>query len=207
MPRISKEREAAVRARILQAGVRVFEEQGFARASMSAIAAAAGMSNGGLYVHFGSKEELYLAAFAAVVADDEQRLLAAIADAGTLSERVRLAIDYFVEVAVAGPRGGFRSAGPGFLLHAWATADQSPAIRATLLHRRAQMGRLTRQIVEDGVARGEAPANVDVEGLSGALPSLLDGLMLQRAEQGDAFTADAARRQAYAVIDAILARQ
>jgi TetR/AcrR family transcriptional regulator, transcriptional repressor for nem operon len=207
MPRISKEREAAVRARILDAGIRVFEEQGFAGASMSAIAAAAGMSNGGLYVHFGSKEELYLAAFAAVVADEEQRLLGSIQDAGSITERVRLAIDYFVDVAVAGRSADFRSAGPGFLLHAWATADESPAIRETLLHRRAQMGMLTRQIVADGIARGEAPPDIDVDGLAGALPSLLDGLLLQRAERGADFTADEARRQVYAVIDGILGRR
>ena len=45
---------------ILAAARTVFAEHGYAQASMRIIAGAAGMSVGGLYLHFRNKEELYL---------------------------------------------------------------------------------------------------------------------------------------------------
>lgn len=206
MPRISKAREAAVRARILEAGVRIFQEHGFRRASMHDIAAAAGLSSGAIYTWYPSKEALFLAAFAALVSGEEQALVAAITADRPTAERIGLAMDYFIEVAAARPQDDVRGAGPGFLLHAWANADDSPELRTQLLGRRAQLRSLARLIITDGIARGDLAPDVDAEGLAGAIPSMLDGLLLQRAELGDAFDPADARRQAYAVIDAILAK-
>ena len=72
-----------------------------------------------------------------------------------------------------------------------------------LLGRRVAASRLARAVVEGAIARGELPPDLDADGLGLAFTSLLDGLFLQRAEQGDSFTADDARRQARAVVDAI----
>lgn len=47
---------------ILQAAVNEFVEKGYENASMEAIAARAGLTKGGLYHHFGSKEEILLSA-------------------------------------------------------------------------------------------------------------------------------------------------
>lgn len=66
------------------------------------------------------------------------------------------------------------------------------------------MRTLARLIIADGVARGDLPDGLDVDGLAGAIPALLDGLLLQRAEQGEAFDAVDARRQVDAVVAAIL---
>jgi len=47
------------RQRILQAAMRVFSRQGYHGASMRAIAEDAGLSLGGIYAHYGGKEELF----------------------------------------------------------------------------------------------------------------------------------------------------
>ena len=44
---------------ILEAASRCFAEKGYAACSMDNIAQAAGLSKGGLYAHFKSKEELF----------------------------------------------------------------------------------------------------------------------------------------------------
>lgn len=173
---------------------------------MHDIAAAAGLSSGAIYTWFASKEALFLAAFAALVADEEDALVAAITAERPRAERIRLAMDDFLEVAAARPQDDVRGAGPGFLLHAWANAGESPELRARLLDRRAQLRSLAGLVIADGVARGELPAGIDTEGLAGAIPTLLDDLLLGRAELGDDVDAADARRQVYAVIDAILAR-
>ena len=202
MPRMTKAREAAVRQRILKAGIAVFERHGFASASMTAIAAEAGLSAGGLYTHFASKEELFFAAFATLVGEEEQALEAAIRESQVTAAGIDLASDYVAQV-VAGDAAKFRGAGANFLLHAWATAEDNPALREMLLGRRVSASGLARTVVEGAIARGELPSHLDAEGLGLAFTSLLDGLFLQRAERGDSFTVDDARRQARAVVDAI----
>ncbi len=201
VPRISKEREAAVRSRIFEAAISVFERRGFARASMSAIADEAGLSSGAIYTYFGSKEELFLAAFGSLVEEQERALTDAIADSDDTAGAIGLAVDYMSQVAAGG--GDFRGAGANFLLHAWATADENEALRAMLLRRREQASALARTVIDGAISRGELSGEVDAEGLALAMTSLLDGLFLQRAEQGDAFSVDDARRQAHAAIDAI----
>lgn len=56
--RVSKAREAENRARILAAASRLFREQGVAGTGVAALAEAAGLTHGGLYSQFGSKEQL-----------------------------------------------------------------------------------------------------------------------------------------------------
>lgn len=201
MPRISKEREAAVRRRVFEAAITVFERRGFARASMAAIAEEAGLSSGAIYTYFGSKEELFLATFGSLVEDQERALTEAIAHSPETSQAIELAVDYMTHVVAGG--GDFRGAGANFLLHAWATADENEALRAMLLHRREQAGALARTVIDGAISRGELARDLDADGLALAITSMLDGLFLQRAERGDAFSVDDARRQAHAVIDAI----
>ena len=55
---------AATRARILEAAGRLFREQGFERAKIDEIMAAAGLTRGGFYLHFDSKQDLFRACMA-----------------------------------------------------------------------------------------------------------------------------------------------
>lgn len=50
-----------VQARLLDAGVTVFREEGYRQASVARIVAEAGSSTGSLYHHFGGKAELFVA--------------------------------------------------------------------------------------------------------------------------------------------------
>jgi AcrR family transcriptional regulator len=203
MPRISKAREEAVRGRILEAGITVFERRGFDRASIAAIADEAGMSAGSIYTYFESKEELFLAAFGTLIEEEEAALESAIRTSAITAEAIELAVDHFARLAAGGD--GFRGAGASFLLHAWASADRNEPLRQTLIGRRAQASRLARTVIEGAISRHELAADLDVEGLAQGVVSMLDGLFLQRAEQGRDFTAEQAGRQARAVIGAIFA--
>lgn len=71
---IRKQRKAETRAMLLEAGLRVFAEQGMGIATLDDVAAAAGFTKGALYRHFPSKSAFVLAMF-------EQ--YAAVARAGT----------------------------------------------------------------------------------------------------------------------------
>jgi TetR/AcrR family transcriptional regulator, transcriptional repressor for nem operon len=56
--RVSKERAAENRERILTEAARLFRERGVAAVGMDALAEAAGMTHGSLYSQFGSKDHL-----------------------------------------------------------------------------------------------------------------------------------------------------
>jgi len=62
MGRIAGVTAAETRARLLDAAAEVFAERGYDGTRVADIAAAAGVSNGALYAHFGSKAELLAAA-------------------------------------------------------------------------------------------------------------------------------------------------
>src|SRR5262245_19884713 len=66
--RISKEAAAANRARVLDAAARLFREKGVDGIAVADLMKAAGMTHGGFYNHFDSKEELAAAAFKAAFA-------------------------------------------------------------------------------------------------------------------------------------------
>src|ERR1700716_467818 len=62
---LRKERKGEVTRRlILERAAPVFNQRGYAGASMSEIVEATGLEKGGIYNHFGSKDELALEAFA-----------------------------------------------------------------------------------------------------------------------------------------------
>jgi len=56
--RITKERVAENRERVVAEASRLFREKGFAAVGVAEAMRAAGMTHGGFYNHFGSKEAL-----------------------------------------------------------------------------------------------------------------------------------------------------
>jgi TetR/AcrR family transcriptional regulator, transcriptional repressor for nem operon len=56
--KVSNEQAAANRERILNEATRLFREHGFDKVGVDALTRAAGLTHGGLYSHFGSKEML-----------------------------------------------------------------------------------------------------------------------------------------------------
>jgi TetR/AcrR family transcriptional repressor of nem operon len=76
-PRDHKER---TRRRILRAAARRFRQKGFAGAGVDSVMRTAGLTAGGFYAHFGSKEALLAEALALAEAQVQERLLAGIDD-------------------------------------------------------------------------------------------------------------------------------
>jgi AcrR family transcriptional regulator len=90
-------KSAATRALVLQTALGMFRTKGFAKTTMRAIAAEAGVSLGSAYYYFASKDELVLELYRESVA--EQRVLASKALAGTagLGARLKAALNAGVD--------------------------------------------------------------------------------------------------------------
>jgi len=84
MARVSREAAAAHRAAIVRAAGRLFRARGFERVGVAEITREAGLTHGGFYGHFASKEALAAEALTAAFAESRARL-----DEGTLEHWVK----------------------------------------------------------------------------------------------------------------------
>src|SRR5258708_36381027 len=84
--RITKQKADENKARVVEAAARLFREKGFDGISVAELMHASGMTHGGFYNHFDSKEELETAACAHVF-DQSVAAVAAIAAGGEPHER------------------------------------------------------------------------------------------------------------------------
>ncbi|HEX3501354.1 MAG TPA: helix-turn-helix domain-containing protein, partial [Stellaceae bacterium] len=133
--RVTKEKAAENRERIVAAASRLFREKGFDGVGLDAIMQRAGLTHGGFYRHFGSKDELAAEAVSRglAVAAARQDAYPSLADlvAGYLSPAHRDNCGGGCVVAALGPD----------------IARQGPAVRRRLTaYIREQFDRLARRI-------------------------------------------------------------
>src|SRR5271170_5720247 len=91
--RITKEQAAENRARVVDAATELFREKGFDAVGVAELMRAAGMTHGGFYNHFESKEALEAAACEGVFAKSVAKVLA-IAEIPDAEDRRRAFEDY-----------------------------------------------------------------------------------------------------------------
>ena len=71
-----QERRQQTRARLVEAALRIFAEQGYDHATVEEIVLAAGYSKGAYYFHFDSKEDIFLELVSTWIEDQTRRLSA-----------------------------------------------------------------------------------------------------------------------------------
>jgi AcrR family transcriptional regulator len=202
MPRVTAAHEQQVRERIVAAALRVFATQGFHRATIQDVVRESGLSVGAIYTYFKGKDELFLAGCDLTAGQGIGELAARLAGVRTTAEKLAIGVAFFVDSTLDAP-AGFDST--SYLVQAWAEAEQEPAVREMLARRRERLVTLSRMLLAEGVVRGELPAWLDVEGAAAGASALMDGLILQRIEEGAAFRREEAERRARAILELALA--
>ena len=202
MPRVSQEHEQEVRDRIVRAALQVFGERGFHRATMQDIVRESGLSVGAIYTYFKSKSDLILVGCDLITDQELAQLGARLASVTGYRDRIAAAIGYwFDNLAVEQT-----DRGSGFLiLQAWAEAETDPAIREMLLRRRRETVTSIVLVLQEGVMRGELPAWLDVASVSHAISALLDGMLIEAAEEGAAYRRSDHERRILSLIETLLA--
>ncbi len=202
MPRVSAAHEQEVRDRIVRAALAVFAERGFHRATMQDIVRTSGLSVGAIYTYFKSKSDLILAGCDLITDQELAQLGDRLAPVNGYRERIAAAIGYwFDNLAVEQT-----DRGSGFLLlQAWAEVETDPAIRSMLLHRRHETTTAIVLLLQEGVMRGELPPWLDVASVSQAMSALLDGMLIQAAEEGAGYRRADHERRILSFLETILA--
>ena len=85
------------RARILEAAMELFRQQGFEAATMREIAVKAGVATGAAYYYFDSKDAIVLAFYDQAQKDMEPELEAALEASRDLRERLRRLVEVKLE--------------------------------------------------------------------------------------------------------------
>ncbi len=200
MVRRTREEAAATREALLDAAERVFRAQGVARATLSEVAAAAGMTRGAVYWHFRDKAELFEA----------------------MCERAAMPMEAMLEAAGAGRRGdplGQLRAMAVMGLTRLASDPRTQAVFDVIFHKceftadlapveRRQhaadddCGREVITLLEQAIACGQLPADCDARLAAQMLKSFMIGVMHEWVRSPEAY--DLAR-VAPAFVDALLA--
>ena len=201
MPRISAEHEQQVRDRIVRAASAVFAEKGYHGATIADVVARSGLSVGAIYTHFRGKEELFLDSCDLIAGRGLDELAVRLAPLSSTPERLDAALAYYIEtIDMFGDEPGQVS-----LVRAWAEADAEPGVREMLVRRRERLVGAAQLLLQEGIARGDLPEWLDVDGVARAFTGMMDGLLLQRIEAGPAFQPAESLRRARAMLDVLLA--
>ena len=201
MPRISAAHEQQVRQRIISAAAEVFAEKGYQRATIADVVQRSGLSVGAIYTHFKGKDALFMQSCELISGQGLDELAIRLAPLTTTAERLMAAADYYVETI-----DQFDDApGQVGLVRAWAEAPDEPDVREMLARRREQLAGAALMLLHEGVARGELPYWLDVDGFARGFLGLLDGLLLQRIEAGEGYRPEESVRRARAVLDVLMA--
>ncbi|MCC7126556.1 MAG: TetR family transcriptional regulator [Acidobacteria bacterium] len=175
MPRVSKAQAEANHRAIEEAASRLFRERGVDAVTIAEVMSAAGLTHGGFYGHFPSKEALAASACAAAFDASREKWQRRIADAGSpASARQRIAAGY---LAPANQKPGTATCPTVTLASDAARAEAAHPLRLAYVAGVSRQVKTLADLGESG-ARSRADACVQLAAMVGAL-------LLARATHGD----------------------
>ena len=214
---MSPTKGAATKQRIVELAAPVFNQRGYVGASMRELVDATGLEKGGIYNHFGSKEQLALDAYDYAMTLVTGTLQASQREEDDAIERLKAMIRIFATTAripvleggcpilntaieaEAYHAGQIRTfattarvpvvaGGCPILNTAIEADDTNPALRDRARHSMTLWHRLIGRIVKDGKAAGTVRADVDPYDLASLLTASLEGgVMLSRLYDDGAY--------------------
>ncbi|HEY6102537.1 MAG TPA: TetR/AcrR family transcriptional regulator [bacterium] len=175
-PKITTAHEQGQRGRILGAATRCFAERGFHEATIQDICDLAGLSKGGLYTYFKSKEEILSALI-------RESFAAGLGRAQEAARSGHGAIDKLQRIAEA-VVGGAGPQSPQLLLEIWAIASKNPSLVALYADGYDQWREFLAGLLREGIAEGVFKADVDPEAVVMVVLAVFGGVTLQEGLTG-----------------------
>ncbi|MEU6645340.1 TetR/AcrR family transcriptional regulator [Saccharomonospora sp. NPDC046836] len=161
--------QAGITAAITDAVLAELVERGYARLSMEGVAKRAGAGKSALYRRWRTKQEMVLAVLAEVSVP-----MADVADTGTLRGDLRAMVSAVASWLTEPP---FSRIIPDLVAEATRTSELAKAIATTIGEPRRA---LTRPKLERAMARGELPADTDLEMAQDLVAALIYWRMVVR---------------------------
>jgi TetR/AcrR family transcriptional regulator, transcriptional repressor for nem operon len=167
---------------ILDQAVQVFSVRGFGSMSMDELTRATGLTKGGIYNHFGSKDDLALQVFDHAVAMMRERFRQSLEGKRTTRTRLEAAIDLFSSLIDAPLFAG----GCVLLTTAVEADDTHPALRERAQRAFDDWRAFIIRTVEKGKELGDVDVAADAEGIATVIVGGMEGAILLSKTYGDA---------------------
>lgn len=181
MPRITEERRAAQRARIVEAMRDAVREKGISSVSMSEVIERSGLSAGAIYGYFPSKDDILLAVAEGLAADRRTELERVIASSPIPppSQVLRLLLTTMPEFARDGT----------LVLQVWAEAARDPRVREVFVGVLSTLQTTMEEYLTSWFTQEQRPdPTADARASTRVMAALVQGFLAQSAllEQTDA---------------------
>lgn len=178
MPKISDEVRERRRAKILDATVACLSRHGYANTSMRLIADEAGMTKGGLYAYFDSKEAILLA-----VAD--RQMQGQLGDLGPSGgEPAREQLEGLFAAYQRTNRDPTVVYTQRAVLDLWDLANELPEVRSALDERYRTYVSTIAGVIRRGQASGEFATAADPKALAALIIAARDGMVVHAVRLG-----------------------
>lgn len=162
------------RALLLNVSQNLFSRKGYEEVSVEEICRQAGVSKGGFYHHFSSKEELFLELLDRWISKLDEELLNIESQAKTVEEAISLMTD-FAGYVMEQAEGSY-----GILFEFWNKARNDEKIWKGAVSYFDRYRKFFRGILEKGIQKGEFPP-FDLDLFSQMMVSLAVGVFLESA--------------------------
>ena len=167
---------------IIEKAAHLFNQKGFAGTSMQDIMAATGLTKGGIYGHFESKEEIALAAFEHATSYLTRLIADKLAAHTSASSKLGALFNFYRNYLLTPPIIG----GCPVLNTSVEADDTNPQLRASVVKVLNRLHKAVANIVRQGVEQGEFKADVDADRFAVLLISMVEGGIMVSKAYGDA---------------------
>jgi TetR/AcrR family transcriptional regulator, transcriptional repressor for nem operon len=188
------------RAEIIHQAAALFNQRGYAGASIADIMAATGLKKGGIYNHFHSKDELAIASFNYAVQLMQQRYAAALRGQRSAKARLQAMINTFCEAAADPPIPG----GCPILNTAIESDHTHPALRQCAQQAMDQWQQLLTKILRWGIEHGEVRGSIDPATTASLIIALTEGAVMMSQLYGDRLYLERARQHLLDHVETLL---
>ncbi|SIR15968.1 TetR/AcrR family transcriptional regulator [Pontibacter lucknowensis] len=163
---------------IIERSAPLFNQMGYAGTSMQDIMTATGLTKGGIYGHFESKEEIALAAFEHAAGIITRMIGERIAAKESASDKLKAILQFYKTYLFSPPVQG----GCPVLNTAVEADDTNPLLRASVVKVLNRLHKAVANIVLQGIDRGEFRPETDPQRFSILFVSMVEGgIMLSKA--------------------------
>ncbi|MTI48742.1 MAG: TetR/AcrR family transcriptional regulator [Firmicutes bacterium] len=179
MPRISEEKKRQRKEHILNHALKVFVEKGYEGSSMDDIVKSSGVSKGGIYNYYNSKDDIFLS-ISQKSAEYRRKYLKELSTDITYNEKLR---EYLRLVLNKMDNKDKRGQGK-FIFESWIVMSRKKDLKKIAKERYLDFERDLINLINEGIRKGEFKRDLDVKSMVYIIISTLDGIAFFRCVLG-----------------------
>jgi AcrR family transcriptional regulator len=179
MPKLTDETIQSRKSHIIECAFSVFSEKGYSDTSMDDIVEKSGVSKGGIYNYFKSKEEIFLE-----IAESRRTVRRNLMDTIPVNNGIHIFLRQYFTAVLQSLKEEKNLMTAKFSFEFWATVSRNPELIEKAQNRYTQFHSDLIRILKLGVKRGDLSNQLDLNNMGYVILATLDGMMHTHAIMG-----------------------